>query len=420
MSDHSTGRPVPARVLQLVVFLRLFAVAAQLTTVLLVTVWLGIPLPLPLMGLVLGVQLAASVLTLRNLRRQRYYQEITVFLHLAFDAVLLGVMLGLAGGYTNPFISLFLVPIALAASFLKISYGIAMLVLCSALYSVLIYLYLPLTPPTDHFIDIYTLHLAGMWVSFLLSAVLTTAFVGILSRIAREREESLARARETMLQNEHLLLMGTLSAGVLHEINTPLASIRMLLDEMEQSPPGDPWVQEQIPLLREQTGQCIERIRELSETGKPLTAETPLSLADFRRRTLQRWAAMRPEINIREAHGADEGFLIQHPQALAQVLVNLLNNAADASLENGQSQICISFTTQDTQLTIDIDDRGNGLPPHLHDQVGALIRSDKKNGLGVGLMLSHATLEQIGGTLVLRDTPNGTRATVRLSQHASS
>lgn len=415
MSDPKHVRPVPARVLQLIVWLRTLAVAAQLITVLLVAFWLRIPLPLSAMGAVLGVQIIAALLTRSALRDRHYCSELTIALHLAFDALLLGLMLGLSGGFTNPFVSLFLVPIALAASFLGIGYGIGMLIWCAALYSTLIYVYLPLTPPEGHFVDIYGLHLAGMWVSFLLSAILTTVFVGILSRIAREREERLARAREKMLQNEHLVLMGTLSAGVAHEINTPLASIKMLLDEMAHSPPGDPWVQAQMPLLRDQTEHCITRIRELSDIGKPLTEERPISLGDFRRQVVERWAAMRPDINVEESAAEDDAMTVPYPQALSQVIVNLLNNAADASLANNADRIKIRFLSEGQSITIEIDDEGSGLPPHLHDQVGSIKRSEKKTGLGIGLMLSHATLERIGGTLMLSDLHPGTRATIKLN-----
>ncbi|MCB1757514.1 MAG: HAMP domain-containing histidine kinase, partial [Gammaproteobacteria bacterium] len=411
-----TGQPVPIQVLQKLFWLRNIAITGQLLTVLLVHFGLKVHLPLgPIFGVIAFAALING-LTHRRTLKPTPSNELEVSLHLALDACLLALVLFYSGGFTNPFVSLFFLHIAFAASFLGLPYSFAIVLLTILLYTLLVMFYWPLIPKPGHFIDVFDLHLTGMWVNFILSALLMAAFVTILSRIARSREEKLARAREKMLQNEHLVLLGTLSAGVAHEINTPLSSINMLLAEMEQSPPDDPWVQKQIPILRKQTAICIERIRELtnSTTTNPDDVADSRPLGEFAASVLRRWASMRPEIALQTSAVDKPGFPVRSPLALSQVIINLLNNAADASLDNQHDKIAIAFTSADNQLQITIDDYGKGFSEQQVDQAGKLIYSTKEHGMGVGLVLSHATLEMLDGNLILQARKDGTRAIVTI------
>ena len=415
LSAGSAGKPLTPQILEKLFWLRSLAIVCQTVTILLVHFALHVPLPLPALFSLIIAETLVALATRWQASRRLSVTELEIALHLALDTCLLAALLFFSGGFTNPFVSLMLFYIALSASLLSAGLCFAIALLTILLYSLLVQFYIPLAPRSGHFIDVFDLHLTGMWVNYILSALLMAAFVTGLAKIARDRENKLARAREKMLQNEHLLLLGSLSAGIAHEINTPLSSIRMLLDEMEKSPENDPWVRQQIPVLRQQTEICIERIRELTHSsrhGNEADQEPPIPLAEFSESLIRRWSAMRPEISVQTQVSDSSNTEVKAPGILMQIIINLLNNAADASLENQCNSVIFHARTDGHHLTFDMDDFGRGLTQQQLEQAGKLISSSKKRGLGVGLMLSHATLDILGGTLILQPRSDGTRARV--------
>ncbi|HBR95955.1 MAG TPA: hypothetical protein DD979_01075 [Gammaproteobacteria bacterium] len=410
------GKLVPIQALEQIFRLRLLAVPSQIITIALVHYGLEVHLRLDALGILIAVELVIALLTRWRSRTTITVSEIEVFLHMSVDVALLGCLLYFTGGFTNPFVSLLLFYIALSATLLSTRYCIAITLLTVIWYSGLVLFYHPLIPRGGRFVDEFDLHLAGMWVNFILSALLMTGFVTALVKLARDREEKLARAREKMLRNEHLLLLGTLSASVAHELNTPLSSIRMLLGQLERDATEDPWTRDQILRLREQTDHCITRIRELTDVTKehPDQPHESTPMDRFADSVVRRWSAMRPEIQIDTRVDGIKTHPLQSPGVLSKIVINLLNNAADASLENASNQVTASFCADFQSIRIVIDDRGKGITERQLAQAGKIVESSKSDGLGIGLMLSHATLEVLGGTLLLRALPNGTRAEITI------
>lgn len=413
-SLQTMGKPVPLKVLEQLFWLRCLAISSQTVTVLLVHFVLMVHLPLGPMFAIIITELAISLATRRHASQRISASETEITLHLIVDVFLLAGLLYYSGGFTNPFVSFLLFYIALSAVLLSAKQCFSIALLTIILYTLLVMFYIPLIPRGGQFVDVFDLHLSGMWVNYILSALLMASFVTGLAKIARDRSDKLARAREKMLQNEHLLLMGTLSAGVAHEINTPLSSIKMLLGEMENSSTDDPWVLEQIPVLRKQTDICISRIKELTETIKNQheTERNQPDLKQFTDNLIRRWSAMRPEIGLQTDIDTYQGSLIRSSGILMQVIINLLNNAADASLENGKNKVVFSVSNTSSGITFQIDDFGKGFTQQQLEQAGKLVNSSKTHGLGVGLMLSHATLDLLGGTLLLQPKQDGTTTVV--------
>lgn len=91
-----------------------------------------------------------------------------------------------------------------------------------------------------------------------------------------------------------------------------------------------------------------------------------------------------------------------HP-TIDQSILNLLNNAADAS--PAKVEISINWTRENA--TLDIRDYGEGLDPLAVDELGEPFVTDKDDGLGLGLFLSRATLTRFGGTVKLQNAAGG-------------
>ena len=120
---------------------------------------------------------------------------------------------------------------------------------------------------------------------------------------------------------------------------------------------------------------------------------------------------LRPDVRIVITLPADRRHFTP-PEGLEQAILNVLNNAADASPRDVE----VAATTGHDALQIDIADRGPGFSPEQRAQAGRVLFSGKPgHGWGMGLALTHATLERLGGTLTLAEREGGgTRVRIAL------
>ena len=101
---------------------------------------------------------------------------------------------------------------------------------------------------------------------------------------------------------------------------------------------------------------------------------------------------------------------------MEQAIINLLNNAADASPD--MINISLNCLADDKIVIICIDDQGDGIDQKIAQQVGqAFVTSKGDKGLGLGLYLSHSTLNRYGGKVQLLNRPEGgTRTMITLAE----
>jgi two-component system sensor histidine kinase RegB len=162
-------------------------------------------------------------------------------------------------------------------------------------------------------------------------------------------------------------------------------------------------------LLSSQVEQCACTLRQLvdkaeqTKTGKC----KPELIRDFCLSIIERWKIMRPEVTskiIMDTNLPSIEYAF-HP-TIAQSIINLLNNAADANPNN----LSIYIFWDMKQLIWKIDDNGSGIPLELASQLGKAFITTKGHGLGLGLFLTHATVARYGGQVRLyaRENNSGT------------
>ncbi len=400
------------RVLEGLFWLRNVAVAAQLAVLLLVVVGLKIQLQaLPILLVIAALWLWNLVLGQR-LDRRWPVTAAEIAVNLVVDMLALGALLYWSGGSTNPFVSLFLVPVALAAAFLPVRYIVLVLLLAAGLYTVLLWRYVPLAPVGSRFGGDFNLHVWGMWASFILSAVIAAVFVRRLARVGQRREREVAELRARLMRDEHIVSAGALAAGVAHEMNTPLATIGLLAREVAEAPDDTAQVVADADEILRQVAHCKSRLKRLQQRaggGGGQAAGPLLTVA------LEDWAALRADVAVDFDLALDAMPPFAAVDDLAMALVNLLDNAADASVEGGRPEVAVEARYAGGELRVAIDDHGRGLSPEQLRRAGRESFSSKAEGLGLGLVLSHATLERIGGRLTMTNRAGGgTRVTVRV------
>ena len=144
----------------------------------------------------------------------------------------------------------------------------------------------------------------------------------------------------------------------------------------------------------------------MSAAAGNVRAESGQSLAldVFLERTLERWLSMRPGIVARRRlEGVTPAPRIVAEQTLSQAILNILNNAADASPQD----VTVDARWSENELTLEIADRGPGLTPDVAQSVGTPLASTKSDGMGLGLFLAYTTLQRFGGDVRLADRDGG-------------
>jgi two-component system sensor histidine kinase RegB len=363
--------------------------------------WLGIGLlvvglnaRLPLLSLALILALHAFLNGIAWLRLRAGGAALTeVALQLSVDAACIGALVFLTGGYANPFISLLLVPLILAAVTLPPLHAWGMALWVGGLYTLLMRFYHPLQIQVSPEAAV-DMHLSGMWLNFLLTAALVAAFAGRQAATLRRRDAELAQAREQRLRDEQLFALGLQAATAAHDLATPMASIRITLDELRRDYAGDDELDQPLALLSGQVMRMQTVLERLGESARArgIQAGPPMPSQAWLARTLEHWGLMWPQVQVRLE--VTEGLpLLADDPALEAVLIVLLNNAAQVSPD----AVTLRARWVDQALWLEVMDRGGGLA----------VGSDKRAGWGVGLELARAALERIGGRLEITASEAG-------------
>ena len=334
----------------------------------------------------------------------------TVGLALAIDLLLIGAWLYFTGGYTNPLVSLLLLPIAVAIILVPLGHSIAITIAGVAIYTSLVLWHTPLTHE-HHSANLAQLHLVGMWVTFAITAVILLLVVGALARRLRLQQSQLAQIRETRLRDEQIIALGLSSAAVAHRLGTPLNTMALLVEEMKSAAPGSDSLAEDLKLMENQLTLCSGHLQQL--TSAAVQART----AQLETLPARRWIMRLRESATLLWPGAIIDWQQPFPDGpvavdttLDQAVLNLLANAVAAS----PSWVAVSAREgAEGWLEVIVEDRGDGLETALGGALGEQVVSSE-NGLGVGLFLSNATIQRLGGTLKARVTAQGTTMIIAL------
>lgn len=370
--------------------LRWLAIAGQAATILVASAVLGLALPLEPLWIGVGVLIGFNVYASLRLRHSRDLSHATAFGHLLVDMAVLAWMVGWSGGLSNPFGMMFLILTALAALALPRNWALAAaLAGISGYFAAAI-----LGQPLRGDVNTHTLLLWGLGANFLISVVVVLVFTTRLAADLRARERELARLRERFTRNEGIVALATLAAAMAHELNTPLATMTLLADEIAAEV-KEPELKQDVATLSQLLALCRERIRNLA-------VPTAVDLV----RVVGQWRLIRPTIDLQRS-GTLPASLRVDP-AIAHLLQALLNNAADAGEAASEPRVDLHLEYGYGALRGEVRDYGRGFDP---DQTllpaTSLFNSGKPGGLGVGLALSHATVEQMGGEMTMTAADGG-------------
>jgi two-component system sensor histidine kinase RegB len=252
-------------------------------------------------------------------------------------------------------------------------------------------------------------------VNLLISALLLGFFINRLSHSLRLQQLEVQRVRERALRDEGILAIATQAAGAAHELNTPLSTMRTLLPELRRDYAGDNLLSEDLQLLENQVDRCRTILREMVAFGKAQLSQEPeqLTVAEFIHGCLERFQLLRPEADVTLIlDDPTARTVLRTPAGLRHALLNLLNNAADASASRASQAVALIALREGSWLQLCVRDEGPGFA--VTGELALLGESQKKSGLGLGLALAEATAERLNGELTARNTEHGAEMCLRL------
>ncbi len=256
----------------------------------------------------------------------------------------------------------------------------------------------------------------------------TASMTDVTERV--ESAEQIERQRDALRQSEKLTAMGSLLAGVAHELNNPLAIVMGRASLLEEKTEGTPLAADALR-IREAAERCGRIVR----TFLNMARQRPVSRAPVQLNDLARAAAEMLGYTLRSHGIAIELVLIDGlPEVMAdgdqvgQVLLNLIVNAQQAlggsgagdlrrriRLETGVEQ---RRDTREPRVWLRVADSGPGVPADVRAKIFEPFFTTKAEGIGTGLGLSvsRSMVREHGGDLVLESgQADGWGAAFRLS-----
>jgi PAS domain S-box-containing protein len=243
-----------------------------------------------------------------------------------------------------------------------------------------------------------------------------------LARRVEERTAELRAAQDELVRKERLSALGQLTATMAHELRNPLSAIRNTLFAVKETATNK-GVDLERPLARVErsVARCDRIINDLLD----YTRVKELHLAEL---APDPWidevlSEQRLPAGIElECHLAADCTIAIDPERVRRVLINLIDNAAQAMPDDDARERKIRLTTtltDDGRFELVVADTGGGIPADILPKVFEPLFSTKSFGTGLGLPMVKQIIEQHNGTIAIAsEAGKGTRVTVRLNQLA--
>ncbi len=406
--------PIPAadttniKNLRLLIQLRWLAVGGQVATILFVHYWLAIPLPLAEMGAVILFLIALNIVSLLRYRGLSDVTNTELFVELLLDVAALTVQLYLSGGASNPFVSLYLLQVTLGAVLLEAWSTWALVIAASACFVWLTTSYRPLELPHDHGSDLFSLHIQGMFICFVLAASLLVLFITRINSNLRARDARLADLRQQSAEEHHIVRMGLLASGAAHELGTPLATLSVILNDWSRMPvfKQDPEIVEEFKEMQNQLDRCKAIVSGILLSSGEVRGEGAVktTVNTFIDQLVAEWSALRSPARMEYRNDFSPNCSMVSDAALKQMIFNVLDNALEASPD----WVSLVASRQSDTLVIEIADAGPGFDEVMLAEFGKPYRTSKgRPGGGLGLFLVVNVVRQLGGTVTPRNSPKG-------------
>lgn len=224
-------------------------------------------------------------------------------------------------------------------------------------------------------------------------------------------DERYREAREELAQANRLATLGTITAGLVHEINQPLATIRTLAENARHHLAAARLERVEKNLgttidLTARLGQITQEMRQFARRGHGEMRPVPLDEVMAGTMLLTGGGLRKAGVRV-DLPARGQPSVLADRVGLEQVLVNLVKNAQEAVAGGSAPRVAISVAPEGDDLVVTVADNGPGVDPALLDRMFEPFVTGKARGLGLGLGISRDIMRRLGGGLEPVPSPLG-------------
>ncbi|MEJ5018265.1 ActS/PrrB/RegB family redox-sensitive histidine kinase [Ochrobactrum vermis] len=390
---------------------RWLAIAGQTAAVMLVALYLQFPFAVGICFALIACSAWLNLYLAFRFPTNHRLNPAAASLVLAFDVLQLAGLLYLTGGLQNPFVILMIVPVIISATSLSARHTLVLALLVVACTSILTVKHEPLPWYPGETLNLPFLFVIGIWCAIASALGFTGVYAYRIAEEARQLGDALSAAELILQREHHLTALDGLAAAAAHELGTPLATIALVVKEMQRSyakNPVDVGLSEDIALLHSQTQRCREilrRLTSLSSENEEHMSRLPLS--SLIEEVIAPHRNFGITIDVQKVAGPMPEPVTRRNPGLLYGLGNLVENAVDFARGN----VSVTWGWTDNQVSVTIQDDGSGFKPEILDRIGEPYMTSRDNtrnggGLGLGLFIAKTLLERSGAQIAFRNRSN--------------
>jgi len=221
-----------------------------------------------------------------------------------------------------------------------------------------------------------------------------------------------AELEASLRQSKMMSLLGSVVAGVAHEVRNPLFGISSILDAFETRFSDRTEYSRYTSVLRDEIGRLTSLMEELLEYGKPFRGDFyPVSLEEIVSRSIRACLPAANAANVRLVNYIPDSLprVMVDRRRLSAVFINLIENAIQHSASGDVVTIEASKLTEGSGDWIEcvVKDLGPGFQPETLPKIFEPFFSTRRGGTGLGLAIAQKTMEEHGGKLFAENNPEG-------------
>jgi len=401
------------------IWLRWIAISGQTAAILIVAFGFNLDFPIKSSLLVIAASAWLNVILSISARDNRRISERNLLAQLVFDLVQLGILVGLTGGLSNPFMVLFAAPVVVAVTALRFRDASALFALTILMIMLLSQFSLPLPLWNGELISIesalYQLGLAA-------ATIITIAFTGTyVWRVSsdRNRMATALAATEAALANEHkLTALGGLAAATAHELGTPLGTIQLVAKELnrhldskraDKSYIDAEFVRDDLELILSQAKACRQILGKLSSRGAekdPFHAR--LSMSALLEEVCSAQMQTKIELGYNVSRNTTDKATLEPELNRRPETRHAINAFIENAISFAKKKVQVTAQWDEEKITIAICDDGPGFDPAIQERLGDPYVTSRQGGddrgqggMGLGFFISKTLIERTGGIIAV-------------------
>jgi two-component system sensor histidine kinase RegB len=394
--------------LRTLVWLRWIAIAGQIVTIGVATLFLDFQLAIGGFAVIIGASIIVNVFAAFVYPENMRLSERGATLMLMFDIAQLSAMLYLSGGLSNPFALLILVPVTISATALRPTSALAIGGVAIIFITLVALLNVPLLNAQGVTMVLPEIFILGSWAGIVIGVAFLGVFAWKVTSEIHTMSEALLATQMALGREQKLTDLGGVVAAAAHELGTPLATIKLVSAELIDDLEDHEDLRADAQLINEQADRCRDILRSMGRNGKndlhlhiaPLQAV----IEEAAEPHLARGKTVLIEA-IGDEGSTDQPHIYRRPEMI-HGLRNLVQNAVDFS----KSTVWIDISWTPEIVSIRIIDDGAGFPASIIGKIGdPFMRRHKPEadvekrpayeGMGLGLFIAKTLLERTGAEI---------------------